>query len=89
MTYPLEPPAPDLHTVDAQPTGVHRVTLQFRLRLWWRSLVARLAGPARLLPGIAAAGCAFAGSFLLWGLGVALLVAAGALLLVDARTPRA
>jgi hypothetical protein len=64
-----------------------RLTVQFRLRLLWRSLVARLAGPARMLPGVAAAGCAFAGSLLLWGLGVALLVAAGLLLLVDARTP--
>ncbi len=49
---------------------------------------ARLVGPARLLPGVAAAGCAFAGSWLTWSLGVALLVAAGLLLLVDARTPR-
>jgi hypothetical protein len=52
-----------------------------------RAAGSRLAGPARMLPGVAAAGCAFAGSLLLWGLGVALLVAAGLLLLVDARTP--
>jgi hypothetical protein len=54
---------------------------------WIRAAADRLAGPARMLPGVAAAGCAFAGSLLLWGLGVALLVAAGLLLLVDARTP--
>lgn len=50
--------------------------------------VARLTRPARLLPGLAALGCAFAGSLLLWGLGVALLVAAGLFLLADAQTPR-
>ena len=44
--------------------------------------------PARLLPGLAAIACAVAGSFLLWGLGVALLVAVPFLLLIDARTPR-
>ena len=58
------------------------------LARWGRVVGARLAGPARLLPGVAAAVCACAGSWLLWGLGVALLVAAGLLLLVDARTPR-
>ena len=60
---------------------------RWRARLAWRAARARLAGPARLLPGLAAAGCAFAGSWLVWSLGVALLVAAGLLLLVDARTP--
>lgn len=39
------------------------------------------------LPGLAAVGCAVAGSYLLWGLGVALLVAAGFLLLIDRRMP--
>lgn len=53
-----------------------------------RSAWARVAGPARLLPGLAAAVCAVAGSWLLWELGVALLVGAALLLLVDARTPR-
>jgi hypothetical protein len=52
-------------------------------------VASRVAGPARLLPGLAAAGAAFAGSWLLWGLGWALLVAAGLLLAVDARTDRA
>lgn len=54
---------------------------------WARGVRVRLTGPARLAPGLAAAGCAVAGSWLLWSLGVALLVAAGLLLLVDARTP--
>jgi hypothetical protein len=58
------------------------------VRGWARATTTRLAGPARMLPGLAAAGCAVAGSWLLWSLGVALLVAAGLLLLVDARTPR-
>jgi hypothetical protein len=56
---------------------------------WGRVVRARLVGPARMLPGVAAAGCAFAGAWLVWSLGVALLVAAGLLLLVDARTPAA
>lgn len=55
---------------------------------WARSLWARIIGPARMLPGLAAAACAVSGAWLLWSLGVALLVAAGLLLLVDARTPR-
>lgn len=50
--------------------------------------VARLAAPTRLLPGLAALGCAVAGSLLLWGVGVALLVAVPFLLALDARTPR-
>jgi hypothetical protein len=58
-----------------------------RLAVAGRRVRSRVAGPARLLPGLAAAGCAFAGSWLLWSLGVALLVAAGLLLVVDARTP--
>lgn len=33
--------------------------------------------------GVAGVGCAVAGSFLLWGVGVALLVGAGFLLLLD------
>jgi hypothetical protein len=55
---------------------------------WARATTTRLAGPARMLPGLGAAGCAVAGSWLLWSLGVALLVAAALLLLIDARTPR-
>jgi hypothetical protein len=55
---------------------------------WGRAGVVWLTRPARLLPGLAAVGCAVAGSWLLWGLGVALLVAAGFCLLLDARTPR-
>lgn len=47
-----------------------------------------LVRPARLLPGLAAIGCAVAGSWLLWGIGVALLVAVPFLLILDARTPR-
>jgi hypothetical protein len=37
---------------------------------------------------VAAAGCGMAGAWLLWGVGYALLLAAGLLILVDARTPR-
>jgi hypothetical protein len=53
-----------------------------------RAVAARLTAPARLLPGVAAVGCAFAGSWLLWSLGVALLVVVPFLLLLDARTTR-
>lgn len=53
-----------------------------------RGVGAWLNRPARLLPGVGAVGCAVAGSWLLWGLGVALLVAVPFLLLLDARTPR-
>ncbi len=67
--------------------GAERVRDQ-RRRARLERLRARVAGPARMLPGLLAAACAVAGSWLLWSLGVALLVAAGLLLLVDARTPR-
>jgi hypothetical protein len=43
---------------------------------------------ARLVPGLGAVGCAVAGTWLLWGLGWALLAAVPFLLLIDARTPR-
>lgn len=39
------------------------------------------------LPGLLALGCAFAGAWLVAGLGVGLLVAAGLLLLIDAGMP--
>jgi hypothetical protein len=58
------------------------------VRGWSRAALGWATRPARLLPGVAAMGSAIAGSFLLWGAGVALLVAAGFLLLLDARTPR-
>ncbi len=58
------------------------------LRGWVRAVLGWAARPARLLPGLAAVGCAVAGTWLLWSLGWALLVAAGFLLLLDARTPR-
>jgi hypothetical protein len=82
---------PDLHAVAASPPPQFTLRAARRLRwaLRWRSIRSRALGPARMLPGIAAAGCGFAGALLLWGLGWALLVAAAALLLVDARTPRA
>jgi hypothetical protein len=64
-------------------------------RRWRRALAGRarrswalLSRPARLLPGLGAIGCAVAGSWLLWGLGVGLLVAVPFLLLLDLRTPR-
>jgi hypothetical protein len=53
-----------------------------------RAVLGWAARPARLIPGLGALGCAVAGSFVLWGVGVALLVAAGFLLALDARTPR-
>lgn len=58
------------------------------LRGWVRAVLGWATRPARLLPGIAAVGCAVAGTWLLWSLGWALLVAAAFLLLLDARTPR-
>lgn len=49
---------------------------------------AELAGRALVrLPGLLALACAVAGAYVLAGLGVALLVAAGMLLLVDHRMP--
>lgn len=57
-------------------------------RGWSRAVLGWAARPARLIPGLAAVGCGVAGSYVLWGLGVALLVAAGFCLLLDARTPR-
>lgn len=42
----------------------------------------------RTLPGLAAAGCGAAGSYLLWGLGVALLVTAGFMLLLAVELNR-
>jgi hypothetical protein len=58
------------------------------VRGWARAVLGWAARPARLLPGLAAVGCAVAGTWLLWSLGWALLVAAAFLLLLDARTPR-
>ena len=58
------------------------------VRGWARAALGWATRPLRLLPGLAAVGCAVAGSYVLWGLGVALLVAAGFCLLLDARTPR-
>lgn len=81
-----------LRGLDPPPPGSPerpRLTRRMRARLLWRVLRGRLASPARMLPGLAAAGCAFAGSWLLWNLGTALLVAVPFLLAVDARTPRA
>jgi hypothetical protein len=59
-----------------------------RLGGWASAVLGWAVRPARLIPGVAAVGCAVAGSWLLWGLGVALLVAVPFLLLLDARTPR-
>jgi hypothetical protein len=53
-----------------------------------RAVLGWAARPARLLPGLGAIACSVAGSYLLWGLGVALLVAGAFCLLLDARTPR-
>lgn len=58
------------------------------VRGWSRAVLGWAARPARLIPGLGAVGCGVAGSYVLWGLGVALLVAAGFFLLLDARTPR-
>ena len=81
---------PELRAVDGtEPVGggvggrVRRA-----VRGCWRAVSGRLTRPARMLPGVAAVGCAFAGALLLWGVGWALLVVVPFLLLVDARTPR-
>ena len=66
-----------------EPRRVRRA-LTRRARTSW----ALLTRPARLIPGVAAIGCALAGLWLLWGLGVALLVAVPFLLALDLRTPR-
>jgi hypothetical protein len=73
----------DAATRPSLPRRVRRA-LAARARLSW-ALITR---PARLLPGLSAIGCAVAGTWLLWGLGWALLVAVPFLLLLDARTPR-
>lgn len=78
---------PDLVAVPTVPVTPAPSTRRRRVPSWARRVRARLIGPARMLPGIGAAGCAFAGAWLVWSLGIALLVAAGLLLLVDARTP--
>lgn len=71
----------------ARVTG-RRARARRAFRGWARAVLGWAVRPARLIPGLAAIGCGVAGSFLLWGAGVALLVAAGFLLLLDARTPR-
>lgn len=71
------------------PTPVSRPARARRaFRGWARAVLGWAARPARLIPGLGALGCAVAGSYVLWGIGVALLVAAGFLLALDARTPR-
>jgi hypothetical protein len=87
MAEPLRP-LPTLEPLVAE-RRVRRLTRARRaLRGGARAVLGWAARPARLIPGLAAVGCAVAGSWLLWGLGVALLVAAGFCLLLDARTPR-
>lgn len=54
---------------------------------WLRAAATWLARPVRVLPGIGALGCAVAGTWLLWGLGWALLAAVPFLLVLDHRTP--
>ena len=57
-------------------------------RLRWLPAAAEWTGRALLrLPGLLAFACAVAGAWLLAGLGVALLVAAVLLLLIDRRMP--
>jgi len=68
--------------------AARRARARRALRGWARAVLGWATRPARLLPGLAAVGCGVAGAWLLWGLGVALLVAAGFCLLLDARTPR-
>jgi hypothetical protein len=88
MTAPEATGVPQLRAMlDVEQPPTERGRWRRRIAGWARRARSRLAGPARMLPGVLAAGCAFAGSWLVWSLGVALLVAAGLLLLVDARTP--
>jgi hypothetical protein len=54
-----------------------------------RAVLGWATRPARLLPGAAAVVCTVAGTWVLWGLGWALLAAVPFLLALDARTPRA
>lgn len=58
------------------------------LRGYVRAVLGWATTPARLLPGAAALGCTVAGTYLLAGVGWALLSAVPFLLLLDARTPR-
>jgi hypothetical protein len=92
MAEPLRPVDPAVWPVDTSgglPSGP-RWTARARraVRGCLRAVLGWAVRPARLLPGLGAFGCAVAGSWLLWGLGVALLVAVPFLLLLDARTPR-
>lgn len=90
MTAPEVTGVPQLRAMfDTERPPTERGRWRRKVAGWALRVRSRVAGPARMLPGMAAAGCAFAGSWLVWSLGVALLVAAGLLLLVDARTPGA
>jgi hypothetical protein len=90
MTVPGPSPLHPAHAADIrEPDGGGAGGRARRaVRGCWRAVSGRLTYPARMLPGVAAVGCAVAGSWWLWNVGVALLVAVPFLLLVDARTPR-
>lgn len=64
-----------------------------RARIAFRRLALRVAAPAgrlvRVLPGLAAMGCAIAGTWVLLGVGFALLAAVPFLILLDAKMPPA
>jgi hypothetical protein len=86
-----EPLPEHLRAVDPRimgpaPVGSRRV--RRALRGCARAVLGWATRPARLVPGLGAVGCAVAGTWLLWGLGWALLAAVPFLLLIDARTPR-
>ena len=75
MTEPLRAVRPPMFgEQDERPSRWARRALQ-RVQRGAGAVLGWAVRPARLLPGLGAIGCAVAGSWLLWGLGVALLVA--------------
>jgi hypothetical protein len=71
-----------------EPPGSRLTRARRALRGCVRAVLGWATTPARLLPGAAALGCTVAGTYLLAGVGWALLSAVPFLLLLDARTPR-
>lgn len=88
MAEPLHDAQAAWALAQVPPVVSRRRRARLAVARWSRAVLGWTARPARLLPGLAAVSCAVAGSWLLWSLGVALLVAVPFLLLLDARTPR-